>query len=507
MSDVYQKLEKIVSKEFISNDLYVRHAYSRNVNPVLKGVPDIVIRPNDAKEISEILKIANEENLSVIPRGGGCCEWGGSIPDGDTGILLDMKRMNNIINLDQDNLIVTTEAGISWGALNEYLSQFGLYTGSLGPGSGLTASIGGGLSHHSVGAGGCAKYGACTNQLVSLEVVLPTGDIIETGSQANKFSKFPFNRFGNGPDLAGLFCGDNGIYGVKTRVSLKVFPRPPFAAYKTFLLPRKDVEVASQIMMDIRRKGIDIYDTIYIPQVIVATSAPLGLFPMWDHLKKKRGILFYTIEANSDIELTERVKQLDEIFLSKKTEVLGPEISDGNFAKWQYENPWHLYHNLWGIVPASEPFTAECFTPINMLPDLFRDTEAWEAENRENMNQISNITGNITILSGSGPIALVDGNNVEYTVGFNTSRSYYDGKNYKIIDDLNLKLWKSLLIRMFKHGVQYYMFGTLPSSLMVEIGAYSVEYYNLLKSIKETIDPNFILSRGKFNLKGDGIHD
>jgi len=259
--------------------------------------------------------------------------------------------------------------------------------------------------------------------------------------------------------------------------------------------------------MDIRRKGIDIYDTIYIPQVIVATSAPLGLFPMWDHLKKKRGILFYTIEANSDIELTERVKQLDEIFLSKKTEVLGPEISDGNFAKWQYENPWHLYHNLWGIVPASEPFTAECFTPINMLPDLFRDTEAWEAENRENMNQISNITGNITILSGSGPIALVDGNNVEYTVGFNTSRSYYDGKNYKIIDDLNLKLWKSLLIRMFKHGVQYYMFGTLPSSLMVEIGAYSVEYYNLLKSIKETIDPNFILSRGKFNLKGDGIHD
>ncbi|MFX1531344.1 MAG: FAD-binding oxidoreductase [Promethearchaeota archaeon] len=507
MLDVYQKLEKIISKEFISNDLYVRHAYSRNVNPVLKGVPDIVIRPKDAQEISEILKIANEENLPVIPRGGGCCEWGGSIPDGDTGILLDMKRMNNIMNLDQDNLIVTVEAGISWGSLNEYLSQFGLYTGSLGPGSGLTASIGGGISHHSVGAGGCAKYGACTNQLVSLEVVLPTGDIIETGSQANKFSKFPFNRFGNGPDLAGLFCGDNGIYGVKTQVSLKVFPRPPFAAYKSYILSRKDVEVASQIMIDIRRKGIDVYDTIFIPQVIVATGTPLGLFPMWEHLKRKRGILFYTIEANSEIELAEKVKQLDNIFLSKKTEVIGPEISDGNFAKWQYENPWHLYHNLWGIVPASEPFTAECFTPINMLPDLFKDTEAWETENREDMNQISEITGNVIITSGSGPIALVDGNNVEYTVGFNTSRSYHDGKKYEIIDELNLKLWKSLLIRMFKHGVQYYMFGTLPSSLMVEIGAYSVEYYNLLKSIKKTVDPNFILSRGKFNLKGEGIHD
>lgn len=76
MSRVFQKLEKIVSKEFVSNDLYVRHAYSRNVNPVLQGVPDIVIRPKDAEEISEILKIANQENIPIIPRGGGCCEWG-----------------------------------------------------------------------------------------------------------------------------------------------------------------------------------------------------------------------------------------------------------------------------------------------------------------------------------------------------------------------------------------------------------------------------------------------
>ena len=121
------------------------------------------------------------------------------------------------------------------------------------------------------------------------------------------------------------------------------------------------------------------------------------------------------------------------------------------------------------------------------------------------MNKISDITGNLTILSGSGPVAIVDGNNVEYTVGFNTSHSYHDGKKYEIIDEINLNLWKSLLIRMFKHGVQYYMFGTLPSSLMVEIGAYSEEYYNLLKSIKNIIDPNCILSRGKFKLCQEDI--
>ncbi|NVM45161.1 MAG: FAD-binding oxidoreductase, partial [Candidatus Lokiarchaeota archaeon] len=63
MTELYQKLENIVSKKYISNSIYVRHAYSRVVDPVLQGVPDIVIRPKDANEISEILKVANEENI------------------------------------------------------------------------------------------------------------------------------------------------------------------------------------------------------------------------------------------------------------------------------------------------------------------------------------------------------------------------------------------------------------------------------------------------------------
>lgn len=80
MSDIYNKLEKIVSDKFISNDIYVRHAYSRTVDPLLQGVPEIVIRPKDAQEISEILKVANQENIPVIPRGGGAGEFSGAKP-------------------------------------------------------------------------------------------------------------------------------------------------------------------------------------------------------------------------------------------------------------------------------------------------------------------------------------------------------------------------------------------------------------------------------------------
>jgi len=503
MSDIFNKLEKIVSDQYISKDIYVRHAYSRNVDIVLQGVPDIVIRPKDAKEISEILKVANEESIPVIPRGGGDCEFGGSKPIKDEGIVLDLKRMDNILNLDQENLIITVEAGISWGKLNEYLGNLGLYTGCMGPGSGMTASIGGGISHQSVGGGGCAKYGSCTNQLVSLEVVLPTGEIIETGSQANKFSKFPFNRFGNGPDLSGLFCGDNGIFGIKTKISLKVFPKPEFADYKTFLLPRKSAETAAQIMMEIRRKGIDVYDTMFITDVVIELGSKQGFFPLWENIKKKKGMLFYTIEANSEAALKENVKILDDIILNKKSEYLGPEISDGNIAKWHYKEQghWLFYHNLWGMFPSMQPLSAECFCPIHIFPQVIKDVDQWDIENNEDMQKIFNIT-KIRPISGSGPIPLVDGNNVEVTAGFLSFWKYYEGELYEIIQETNIKLWKSLIKLLVKYGLQYYMMGEFLSRFMVEIGAYSEEYYNFMKSIKKTLDPKMILSRGKYNFWG-----
>ncbi|NHJ20481.1 MAG: FAD-binding oxidoreductase [Candidatus Lokiarchaeota archaeon] len=504
MSEVYQKLEKIVEGKHISKDLYVRHAYSRNVDLVLQGVPDIVIRPKDAQEVSEIMKIANEENIPVTPRGGGDCEFGGSKPIGNGGIVLDTKRMNKVINLDQDNLIVTVEAGISWGKLNDFLCNFGLYTGCMGPGSGMTAAVGGGISHHSVGGGGCAKYGACTNQLVSLEVVLPTGDIINTGSQANKYSKYPFNRFGNGPDLAGLFCGDNGIFGVKTQVSLQVFPKPPYAAYKTFQLPRKEREVSAKIMTEIRQKGIEVYDLMFLMDLIVRLGCQEGMFPFWENLKKKRGVIFYTIEANSEVELDEKVKQLDEIMVNNKTEELGQEIQDGNIAKWHYaeQGHWQFYHNLWGIYPSMQPLTAECFSPIGLYPNVLNDIDQWDMEHNEDMQKIFNIT-KIRPIAGSGPVLLIDGNNVEITCGFTSFWNYYNGEVHDIIEETNLMLWKSLLERVTKHGCQWYMMGDYMSRLMVDIGAYSEEYYNLMKSIKQVLDPKMILSRGKFNFWGE----
>jgi len=238
--------------------------------------------------------------------------------------------------------------------------------------------------------------------------------------------------------------------------------------------------------------------------LVVNIGCQQGLFPLWDDLKRKRGIFFYTIEAHSEAELEEKTKQLDEIILNKKkTNELGPEISDGNYAKWHYEEQghWQNYHNLWGMFPTLEPLTAECFTPINTYPSILADLDQWDIEHNDEIQKITNITGQRPI-TGSGPILLIDGCNVELTCGFTSFSAYHNGDYHEVIDEVNDLLWKSILERVTKHGVQWYMMGEMVSRLMVEIGAYSESFYNVLKSIKTTIDPNLILSRGKFDFGG-----
>ncbi|TXT58085.1 MAG: putative D-lactate dehydrogenase (cytochrome) [Promethearchaeota archaeon] len=500
MDDLFDDLKNIVSERYLSDDIYIRHAYSRVVDPVLQGVPEIVIRPKTSKEVSEILKLANQKNTSILPRGGGCGEFGGAKPIKDEGIVLDLKRMDEILQLDQENLIVTVEAGVSWAKLNDYLSNYGLYTGCLGPGSGMTASVGGGVSHHSVGGGGCAKYGACTRHVVGLEVVLPTGEIVETASKTNKYTKFPFNRFGNGPDITGLFCGDNGILGVKTKISLKVYPKPQYAAYKTFLMPRKSMQLSSDIFLEMRKRGLDVYDSMYIMDLLVAVGCEYGLFPMWEGLKRKRGIMFYTIEATTEKELEKKGNQLDQLFIEKKATELGAEIEDGNIAKWHYKEQghWLIAHNLWGLIPGFSPLDAECHTSISSYPSIMKDLETWDMEHLEDMNKVLELTG-MRPISGTGPIILIGDNNVELTTGFTSFESYYEGRYHEELRELNIKLWKSMLERITKHGVSWYMMGDILSRLLVDIGAFEPQYFSFLKLIKNTLDPKHILSRGKFN--------
>ena len=123
-------------------------------------------------------------------------------------------------------------------------------------------------------------------------------------------------------------------------------------------------------------------------------------------------------------------------------------------------------------------------------------------EHNDEMNVFLEVTGQRPV-SGSGPIFLIDGNNVELTCGFTSFPSYYDGQIHPEFDDLNLKLWKSFYKMVTKWGAQWYMMGQMASQIMAEMEAYLPDYYKTLKILKYTLDPKCILSRGKFNFWGE----
>jgi len=341
MVSIFDQLCVIVGENSTSNNKYIRYSYSKTGDSIYQEVPDYVVRPITTSEVSEIVQLANKEKIPIVPRGGGAGLMAGAVAHRG-GIVLDMTGMRHIIDINLNDQVVTVECGITWAELNKELYKKGFYTGCLGPGSGMSAVVGGGLSHNSVGGGGGAKYGACTKHVVGLEIVLPQGDIINTGSLCSKYVKQPFSRYGFGADYSGLFLGDNGIHGIKTKATLQIYPKPPFHAGKTFFLKRSNMKYGVNIFLEwLNKGGFGIYDGFYFPDYFImgmAAMDPPAYFP-WKKLTK--AAIFYTTEAFSETELEANVEQLDAIVLKNKGTPLGPEIEDGNFAKYHYEMDGH----------------------------------------------------------------------------------------------------------------------------------------------------------------------
>lgn len=305
IQNAVDQIESVVGNKYVSDSEVICYSYSMNCDTVLQGIPDIVVRPGSSEDVSKILKIANKEKIKVIPRGGGADLTGGAKPIGDGGIVLDLTRMNKILDIDEKNFIVTVEAGISWSELCAQLSQVGVgyYTGSTGPASGFSATIGGGLSNNSIGGGGAAMYGNVTEQCVGLEVVLPTGEIIYTGAKANSFCDKPFTRFGLGPDYSGLFLGDVGIHGIKTKASFHIYPLPDHAAYATFEInDAKDISEITKVtnvMTEWQHKGLPLHDYYYYTK---GYTKLLTMFQIKKNLAEvgvTGSVLFYTAVADT----------------------------------------------------------------------------------------------------------------------------------------------------------------------------------------------------------------
>ena len=187
--------------------------------------PDFVVHPGSTEEVARILRIANQYKIPVTPWGGGSGSQGGALPIYG-GIILDMKRMNKVLEIDTRTLSVTCETGIIAQHLEWAVEKAGYSTMHF-PASIACATIGGFLAHRGTGVLS-TKYGKIEDMVMSLEVVTPTGEIIHT---------LPVPRHASGPDLTMMFLGSEGTLGVITQVTMKIHPIPEARKFHAFLYP------------------------------------------------------------------------------------------------------------------------------------------------------------------------------------------------------------------------------------------------------------------------------
>lgn len=188
-----------------------------------RAMPLAVVRPITIDALQITVRTATTNGVAVYVRGGGASYTDGYLPGRRESILIDMGGLNRIVEINVEDGYVTVEAGVTWAALKTALDPLGVRTPFFGPFSGIAATVGGSVSQHAVSHGSGA-HGISAQSIISLDIVTAAGTMLRTGSAARGGA--PFSRW-HGPDLAGLFTGDCGVFGVKARVTLALRKRLP----------------------------------------------------------------------------------------------------------------------------------------------------------------------------------------------------------------------------------------------------------------------------------------
>jgi len=258
-----EKLAVIVGKDYVSNQPEELFIYSRDMGTMPPKKADYVVMPSSAKEIRDIILLAGEEKIPVVPMGAGLVLSALTVPQ-KGGIVLDLKRMDNIIEVNEKGRYVLVETGVMQGKLQAYLEKnYPQYRHSI-PDAPPMATIGGNVLIH--GSGHLSQMAGYHSEMLNgLEVVLPTGEICRVGSCSTSpywFSRAPL------PDMSGLFIGWFGTTGVVTKLAIKLYPAPPLK--DVVVVVTEDPEVLPGILMKIA-------DTELAEDLNIMGSA----FPAW----------------------------------------------------------------------------------------------------------------------------------------------------------------------------------------------------------------------------------
>jgi FAD/FMN-containing dehydrogenase len=328
-SNIVKKLERIVGSESVSTNQADLYIYSRDMSPAEPGWPDVVILPKSVEEVQAIVRLANKERVPVTPQVAGENLGGLTIPL-KGGILLDLKRMDRIIEVNETDMYAVVEPGVTFGHMKAYLAKHHpdlIYTYAFSPHSTsiLANALVQGLDNLSF------RYGAASSWVGGLEVILSTGELVKIGSCA--VSK-GWQALVPLPELAGLFLGWQGTTGIVTKMAVSLWPKPKHVVGLNFQL--MDWNGTYELLRTLSRTRIpdDIlalsYPYVQMAKVAKAEHKKVSLYPAQT---RKPGepemVVTVEISGNTENELNAKVAVIEEVVKEqlKDFELIGPQTS------------------------------------------------------------------------------------------------------------------------------------------------------------------------------------
>lgn len=456
--EILHKLTQIVGENYIFTDIETRNHYGHDETEDYVFPPSVVVKPANASEVSQIIKVANEYKIPTTPIGARTGLSGGALSIYE-GIGLSLERLNKIIEIDEQNLQVTVEPAVITQVLRETVAEKGLFY-PVDPSSMGSCWIGGNIAENSGGAR-AVKYGVTKDYVLNLEVVLPNGDIIWTGANTLKNS--------TGYNLTQLMIGSEGTLGVITKAVLKLLPKNSHNVL--MLVPFYKAQEACEAVSAIFRAGI-------IPSALefMERDAIDWTLKYHDDISinvddKVQAHLLIEVDGNyPEILMLEAEKIMSVVEQFEIDEVLFADTEDQKNALWK------MRRSVAEAVKANSIYKEEdTVVPRYMLPELLSGIKRIGAKH-----------GFKSVCYGHAG----DGNlHVNIIKGDMTDDNWQTQVPVGIreIFELTVSLKGTL---SGEHGIGYVQ------KNFMDI-AFSRSHLELMESIKRVFDPNNILNPGK----------
>jgi glycolate oxidase len=349
--EIIRTLIEIVGQENFTDQLIDLVSYSYDASDHHHR-PEAAAWPTNSEQISRIMRMANEHRLPVTPRGAGTGLAGSAVPHSG-GLVLDLSRMNKILEIRISDRLTIVQPGVVYEDLEKALVPYGFFFPP-DPASSSVCTLGGNVATNAGGIRG-AKYGVTRDYVLGLEVVLPDGRIMRTGSYCMKSS--------SGYDLTRLFVGSEGTLGVITEITLKINPKP--TAFKTVLASFARLDDAGKAIIDTMHSGI-------IPSVLeLLDERSITVLRELGNMKLPEAMAMILVETDgyTDAETSYQMEKVIEMF--RKNNVTDIRIAE---TAEEAEELWKTRKSVGSTAAQLRPYNVseDATVPISKLTDLLK---------------------------------------------------------------------------------------------------------------------------------------